>query len=136
MKILLMILFSLSLFSFEGNKLYECSSKYRIVNGSPYEYTSDEEASSRFSLVFNKRMNRLKTSDGLVYAKAKKKTTVFFKKLKVKGRSLTYTLKLASEHGLYKSAFVRGYGTLVNEYVLCSEVKKKKINKSKDINAS
>lgn len=136
MKILLVLLFSLSLFAFEGKKLYECSSKYRIVNGSPHEYSPEEEKKTRFSLVFSKSLNRVKTSDGMIYgsAKSKSKGRVYVNRMKVNGRTLNYKLKIASKNGLYKSVSVTGYGNLVNEYVLCRKVQKKKADKkvSKD----
>lgn len=139
MKILLILLFSLSLFAFEGKKLYECSSKYRIINGSPHEFTPQEEAKTLFSLVFSKNLKRVRTSDGMIYgsAKSKSKGSLYVNRVKVNGRTLNYKLKVASKNGLYKSVSVTGYGNLINEYVLCTKVQKNKIKKrNNDTNTS
>jgi len=102
-----------------------CASMYRIVNGSPHEYTQEEQKKSRFTVVFNKKQSRLKTSDGFIYTATTSnvKGKLFVKKLKVNGRNLTYKLKLASKNGLYKSLSVTGYGNLVNDYVICQKMK-------------
>ncbi|PHR56205.1 MAG: hypothetical protein COA44_08935 [Arcobacter sp.] len=138
MRILLILLFSLSLFAFEGKKLYECSSKYRIINGSPHEFSPQEEAKTKFSLVFSKNLNRVKTSDGMIYSsvKSKSKGATYKNIVKVNGRTLNYKLKIASKNGLYKSVSVTGYGNLINEYVLCKKIKKKKKKDNNDTNSS
>jgi len=127
MKILLILLFSLCLFAFEGNKLYQCVPKYRIINGSPHEFTLDEQKKNAFQLVFNKKLSRIKTSDGIIYqvTSSNLKGKTYINKKKINGRSLTYKLKMASKNGLYRSVFVTGYGNLINEYVLCYQLKAK-----------
>ena len=137
MKTILILFFSLSLFAFEGKKLYECSSKYRIINGTPHEFSPEEEARTRFSLVFSKTLKRVKTSDGMIYslAKSKSKGSLYVNVVKVNGRTLNYKLKMASKNGLYKSVSVTGYGNLINDYVLCSKVPKVK-NKNKNTKSS
>lgn len=126
MKILFILLFSLSLQAFESNKLYECASIYRVVGGTPHEYSLDEQKKSIFQLIFNKKQTRLQTSDSMIYEmmNSKLKGKLYVNKKRVNGRNLTYKMKLASTNGLYKSVFVTGYGNLVNEYVLCHQVKK------------
>jgi len=137
MKLLLIFSLSLSLFAFEGKKLYECSSKYRVVGGSPHELSPEEESKTRFTLVFNKNLSRVKTSDGMIYgiSKSKSKATVYVNRVKVNGRTLNYKLKLATKNGLYKSVSVTGYGNLINEYTLCTKVQKTKKD-TNDINSS
>ena len=128
MKILFILLFSLPLFSFEGNKLYQCVSKYRIVNGAPHEFSPEEQNKSLFQIVFNKKLSRVKTSDGKIYdsAKTKLKGQLYIYQAKVNGRLLKFKLQTASNNGLYRSVSVTGYGDLVNEFVLCQQLKTKK----------
>jgi len=123
-----LLLLSLPIFAFEGKKLYECVSKYRIVNGKPHQFSPEEQGKSYFTLVFSKTMQRVKTSDGMIYGltKRKSKGSVYAKQVKVNGRTLHYKLKVASKNGLYKSVSVTGYGNLINDYVLCQKVQKKK----------
>ncbi len=126
MKIILILLFSLPLLSFEGKKLYQCVSKYRVVEGSPVELSEEEQGKSQFQLVFNKTLSRVKSSDGMVYTAQKStlKGQVYSAKILVNGRTLYYKLKVANDKGLYKSVSVTGYGELVNDYALCEKVKK------------
>ena len=127
MKPLLLILFCLSTFlqAFETKKLYQCTSKYRIVNGSPHEFSLQEQKKSLFQFVLNKKGTRLKTSDGKIYTKVKSKVkgSLYVSQAKVNGRALNYKLKMASANGLYKSVSVTGYGALINEFVLCAKRK-------------
>lgn len=134
MKILLILLFSLTLFAFEGKKLYQCAPKYRIVNGNPHEFSPEEQRKNAFQLIFNKKLTRLQTSDGMIYTASSSnlKNKTYFNKKKVNGRSLTYKLKMASNSGMYRSVFVTGYGNLINEFVLCYKVPKK-IKKQKSL---
>ena len=128
MKILLILLFSLPLFAFEGNKLYQCASMYRIIGGTPHEFSAEEQKKSRFDLVFNKDLSRVKTSDGMIYnaTKSSLKGRLYTNVMHVNGRTLYYKLKMASQNGMYKSVSVTGYGNLVNEYVLCQKAQKEK----------
>lgn len=121
MKILLILLFSLSLFAFEAKKVYHCASIYQIVNGTPQEFSEDVQKKKVFELLFNDKKNKLKTSDGMMYALAKSKTKgkLYINKSKVNGRTIVYKIKLASTNALYKSVLIRGYGNLVNEYAVC-----------------
>ena len=139
MKSLLLILFFLSSFleAFESKKLYQCASKYRIVNGSPHEFSLQEQQNSLFQFVINKKRTRLKTSDGMIYTKVKSKVKgdLYISQVKVNGRALNYKLKMASANGLYKSVSVTGYGDLINEFVLCSK-KKDSPKNSNDVNSS
>ena len=127
MKILTVLLFSLPLFAFEGNKLYQCTPMYSIVGGSPHEFSQEEQNKNRFTLVFNKDLSRLKTSDNMIYtaSRSKLKGQLYINKAVVNGRTLFYKLKMANKNGLYRSVAVTGYGNLVNEYVLCQKVKKR-----------
>lgn len=126
MKLLLVLLLSLPLLCFEGEKLYQCASMYKIVEGTPYEFTSDEQKQSTFGLIFDQDLLRIKTSDGMVYnaIKSSSQGRLYVNKAVVNGRTLFYKLKIANKSGLYKSVSVTGYGNLVNDYVLCQEVKK------------
>ena len=128
MRIFTILLFSLPLLAFEGNKLYQCASMYSIVGGTPHEFSQEEQNKSRFTLVFNKSLSRLKTSDNMIYTAAKSKVNgqLYINKAVVNGRTLFYKLKMANKSGMYRSVSVTGYGNLVNEYVLCQKVKKKK----------
>jgi len=121
--LLLFCLFSF-LEAFEPKKLYQCVSKYRVVNGSPHEFTLKEQEKSLFRFVLNKKRTHLRTSDGMIYTKVKTKVKgdLYVSQVKVNGRSLKYKLKVASKNGLYKSVAVTGYGNLVNEFVLCSKI--------------
>lgn len=136
MKILLFLLFCLSPFleAFEAKKLYQCASKYRLVNGSPHEFSLEEQQKSLFQFVLNKKKTRLRTSDGMIYTKMKSrvKGDLYVSQVKVNGRALTYKLKMASGNGLYKSVTVTGYGDLINEFVLCAKIKETS-KKSNDV---
>ena len=127
MKSILLLLFFLSplIEAFESKKLYQCASKYRLVNGSPHEFTLEEQQKSLFRFVLNKKKTRLKTSDGMIYTKMKSKVkgTLYVSQIMVNGRSLSYKLREASSNGFYKSVNVRGYGDLINEFVLCMKIK-------------
>lgn len=140
MKIALILLISLSLFSFEGKKLYQCAPKYRIVNGNPHEFSLEEQQKNLFRVVFNKQMSHLQTSDGMIYTATSSnlKGKLYLKKMKVNGRSLTYKLKIASDRGMYRSVFVTGYGNLINEYVLCAKIQtpKKRPKDNNDTDSS
>jgi len=139
MKLLLLVLFCLSSYleAFESKKLYQCASKYRIVNGSPHEFSLQEQQKSLFQFVLNKKRTRLKTSDGKIYTrmKSKVKGSLYVSQAKVNGRAVNYKFKMASENGLYKSVSVTGYGDLINEFVLCARVKDAR-KSSNDDNAS
>lgn len=126
MKAVLILLFSLSLLSFDGKKLYQCTSKYKIIDSSPSELSQEEQEKSKFQLVFNKSLSRIKSSDGMIYTakKSSLKGQLYVNKLVVNGRTLYYKLKVANKNGLYKSVSVTGYGELVNEYVMCQKVQK------------
>ena len=128
MKILLILLFSLSLFAFEGKKLYQCVPKYRLVNGNPHEFTPAEQTKNAFQLIFNKKLTRVKTSDGMIYTATSSnlKGKTYVNKKRVNGRSLTYKLKMATKNGMYRSVFVTGYGNLINEFVMCYQLRTKK----------
>jgi len=137
MKIFLILLFSLSLFAFEGKKLYQCAPKYRILNSNPYEFSPEEQKKNAFQVVFSKNLNRVKTSDGMIYTASSSnlKGKLYMNKKKINGRSLTYKLKMATKNGMYRSVFVTGYGNLINEFVMCYQVKtksKKKKNLSEE----
>lgn len=131
MKQFLLLLLSLPLLSFEGEKVYQCVSMYKIVGGSPHEFSQVEQDNSRFELIFDKDLNRIKTSVGMIYnaTKSSSKGTLYVNKSVVNGRTLYYKLKIANNSGLYKSVAVTGYGNLVNEYVMCQQVQKGKENK-------
>jgi len=128
MKIIYLLLVSLPLLAFEGNKRYQCASMYRIVGGAPHEFSQEEQNKSRFYLVFNKDLSRVKTSDGMIYnvTKSTLKGRLYTHVMRVNGRTLYYKLKMASKNGMYKSVSVTGYGNLVNEYVLCQKEQKEK----------
>jgi len=127
MKIFILLLLSLSLFAFEGKKVYECVSKYQIVGGAPHEFSEDEQQKRLFQLVFNQKKTKLRTSDGMMYmlAKSKSKGKLYINKTQINGRTIIYKIKIASANGLYKSVLVRGYGNLVNEYAICRVHKSK-----------
>jgi len=133
MKLALILLLSLPLLAFEGKQLYQCSSMYRLVNGSPHEFSKEEQEKSTFGLMFNQNKNKVKTSDGMVYAitKSSVKGALYSNKVKVNGRTLYYKLKMAGENGLYKSVSVSGYGNLINEFVMCKKMHKDISDKSK-----
>jgi len=133
MKIALFLLLSLNLFAFEAKKMYQCTPKYTIANGNPQPYSEENQKKSAFYLVFNKDFTRLKTSDGKIYnlSTTKVKGKLYINKVKVNGRAITYRLRTASANGFYRSAYVTGYGNLINEYVLCIKDTKKSKKKVK-----
>ena len=134
MKIVLFLLLSLSLFAFEGKKMYQCVPKYTVANGNPQEYPSEYQQKNSFYLVFNKKLSRIKTSNNKIYSlsNTREKGKLYMSKEMVNGRALTYKLRTASLNGLYRSVNVVGYGNLINEYVLCKKIKTKKKNKKKE----
>ena len=71
MKLLFVLLLSLPLLSFEGEKIYQCASMYKIVGGTPHEFSQEEQEKSKFELIFDKDLSRIKTSDGMTYHAAK-----------------------------------------------------------------
>lgn len=132
MKILLVFLFSLPLFSFQSNTIYQCKSLYRLSSGDNIhqEVSKAEQLKSQFEFVISKDYQALKSSDGILYNKAKKSSDVFVNQVQVNGKTLYFKIQLSKE-SLYKSVYALGHGNLIHEYVVC----KRKENNAKSLNS-
>ena len=124
MKILLIFLFSLPLFSFQTQTIYQCKSLYRLISddNTHQKLSENEQGKSEFRLVISKDFKSLRSSDGMLYA-LKKSGDLFVNKVKVNGKTLYFKIQLSKE-SLYKSVYALGYGNLIHEYVVCKRKEK------------
>ena len=121
MKILLIFLFSLPLFSFQAETTYQCKSLYRLISddNTHQKLSKDEQEKSKFRFILSKDFKSLRSSDGILY-RAKKNSDLFVKKVQVNGKTLYFKIQLSKE-SLYKSVYALGYGNLIHEYVVCKK---------------
>ena len=124
MKILLIFLFSLPLYSFQKKTLYQCKSLYRLISddNTHQELLKDEQVKSKFGFIISKDFKSLRSSDGMLYI-AKKNSDLFVNNVHVNGKTLYFKIQLSKE-SLYKSIYALGYGNLIHEYVVCKRKEK------------
>ena len=119
MKILLVFLLSLPLFSFQTETIYQCKSLYRLISddNTHQELPKEEQSKSQFELVISKDSKSIRSSDGMIY-RVKKSSDLFVNQMQVNGKTLYFKIQL-SKGSLYKSVYALGYGNLIHEYVVC-----------------
>lgn len=112
-----------SLFTFQNNTVYLCTSQYRLSGGhnQHQELSAIEKEKSYFELIFNEDFSRLRTSDAMVYRQVRStaKGRLYSKKVAIQGKTVYYKIRIFSEKGIYKSVFVPGYGNLIHDFVQC-----------------
>jgi hypothetical protein len=119
MKILLVFLFSLPLFAFQTETIYQCNSLYRLISddNSHQELSKDEQLKSQFELIISKDSKSIQSSEGMLY-RAKSSSDLFVNQVQFNGKTLYFKIQL-SKDSLYKSVYALGYGNLIHEYVVC-----------------
>jgi len=123
MKILLLLLLTLTLFAFDKSTIYECMVLYK----GEVSLTQEEREKSIFELYVNKTAKYIRTSDAIVYkySKTNPKYKLYVSYKEIQHKTLKYKLELVKDNKLYKIVSAKGYGDLLTEYVSCKEKKHK-----------
>ena len=115
----------MSLHAFDVKTVYECKSKFR----SEIELSDSDQEKSLFELYIKKDKMALKTSEGIIYKRKRsaQKGSLYVKKMHMQGRTLYYKLQLSSTRNtLMKSVLVKGFGNLIEDFVICKVKNDKK----------
>lgn len=119
MKLFLIFLFSLPLFSFQNSTVYTCKSLYRA----DVELSKEDQDKSLFDMYINKDGQYIRTSNSVVYKFSKQtpKYKLYRSAVKINGNTFQFKFQLLDDNRLYKSVQASGYNDLIIDYVVCKE---------------